>query len=185
MKANGKRVGFYAISGVLAAVLIISGLLMSGIQLPSMRAMGTLMVLITDAPVDLDHLNVTIDSLMVRNVADENESWTSIPFSNGREEVYFDLLALRNVTMELSISEIPSGNYSKIRMTIKTANATYASGETVDLIVPPGRVDVKIDFEIKSDETTVLLIDMEADWVAISKTNRLRPVLKASVAQQP
>ena len=170
--------------GVLAAVLIISGILMSGVPLPSAE-IGTLIVLLTDAPVDLEHLNVTIDSLSVLNVADGDESWTSLPFSDGKETVYFDLLALQNVTMELSATEIPSGNYSKIRMTIQTANATFVGGETADLTVPPGRIDVIIRFEINSDEATLLLIDMEADWVAISANNHLRPILKASVAQEP
>jgi hypothetical protein len=168
---EARKVGIYGFAGVALAALMVSGLYLSGVQFPSFAAQtGNLVVLLTDAPVDIDQLNVTIDSLSVKL---ENESWIDLPFVNGKTEVSFDLLALYNVTMELSDAEIPVGNYTKMRMTIKNANATFASNETVDVI---------IKFEIESDDVTVVLVDMQADWVAISNNNRLRPVLKASVA---
>ena len=176
---EARKVGTYGIAGITLAALIISGLYLSGLQFPGFAAeRGNLVVLLTDAPVDIDHLNITIDSLSVKL---KNESWIPLPFVDDQEEVYFDLLALQNVTMELSDAKIPAGNYTKMRMTIKTANATLANNETVDLTVPPGRIDVIIKFEIKSDDVTVVLVDMQPDWVAISKSNHLRPVLKASV----
>jgi hypothetical protein len=192
MNNEERKIGIYALSGILMASLIIGGIFVSGIQFPSFSMdtfltaevhIGTLIVLLKDAPVDLRHLNLTIDNLAVHNV--ENETWIDIPFANGTEEVYFDLLALENVTMTLSIADIPTGNYTKIRMKVKTANATFSDGDTADLTVPPGHVDIIIHFEIKSDATTILLIDMQADWVAISKTNKLRPVFKADVIHQP
>lgn len=192
MNNEERKIGIYALSGILMASLIIGGIFVSGIQFPSFSAyifptaevhMGTLIVLLEDAPVDLRHLNLTIDNLAVHNV--ENEKWIDIPFTKGTEEIYFDLLALENVMMTLSITDIPTGNYTKIRMKVKTANATFSDGDTTDLTVPPGHVDIIIHFEIKSDETTILLIDMQADWVAISKTNKLRPVFKADVIHQP
>jgi hypothetical protein len=180
METKGKRIGLYALTGILLAALMVSGVYMSGVRFPSLTGQtGTLVVLLTDAPVNITHLNITIDSFSVHL---ENESWIDVPFVDDKDEVYFDLLELYNVTMELSIAEITAGNYNKMRMTIKTANATFASGDTVDLTVPPGHIDVIIHFEIVSDDTTVVLIDVEADWVAISHNNSLRPVLKASVA---
>lgn len=177
---EARKIGLYAGAGILLAALMISGLYLSGVQFPRLTARtGTLVVLLTDAPVNVTHLNITIDSFSVHL---QNESWIDIPFANGEGEVYFDLLELYNVTMELSVAEIHAGNYTKMRMTIKTANATFANGDTADLTVPPGHIDIIIHFEIESDDTTVVLIDMEADWVAISQNNRLRPVLKASVA---
>jgi hypothetical protein len=83
--------------------------------------------------------------------------------------------------MDLSLTEIPVGNYSKLRLSILTANATYMNGENVTLRVPSGKIDVIVHFEIKSGETTKLLLDMQADWVAISHSKNLRPVLKATV----
>jgi len=179
METKGRRLSLYAITGVVLASLIISGVYMSGVQFPSVSAQtGTLIVLLTDAPIDIAHLNVTIDSLSINP---KNGSWIELPLVDNKTEVYFDLLSLQNVTMTLSDAEIPVGNYSKMRMTIKTANATLANGETLDLTVPSGKIDIVIHFEIENDDATVVLIDMQPDWVAISKSNRLRPVLKASV----
>ena len=177
---EARKVGLYAVTGILLAALMISGLYISGVRFPSLTAQtGTLIVLLTDAPVNVTHLNITIDSFSVHL---ENESWIDLPFVDNKGEVYFDLLELCNVTMELSVAEITAGNYTKMRMTIRTANVTFASGDPVELTVPPGHIDIIIHFEIESDNTTVVLIDMEADWVAISENNSLRPVLKASVA---
>jgi len=180
METRGRRIGLCAITGIVLAALIISGVYLSGVRFPSITAQkGTLIVLLTDTPVNITHLNITIDSFSVHL---KNESWIDIPFVDNKDEVYFDLLQLCNVTMELSVAEIPTGNYTKMRMTIKTANATFANGDTVDLTVPPEKIDIIIHFEIEHDDTTVVLIDMQADGVAISQNNSLRPVLKASVA---
>jgi|Deesub1362A_J573_1020465.scaffolds.fasta_scaffold02656_8 hypothetical protein len=192
MNNEERKIGIYALSGILMASLIIGGIFVSGIQFPSFSMdtfptaevhIGTLIVLLKDAPVDLRHLNLTIDNLAVHNV--ENETWIDIPFANGTEEVYFDLLALENVTMPLSIADIPTGNYTKIRMEVKTANATFSDGDTADLTVPPGHIDIKIHFEIKSNNTTVLLIDIEADLVKISHSLNLNPQFEANVIYQP
>lgn len=182
MGYDATKLGLYGISGVLVAALIIAGVIFSGLSLPSfVPKTGTLIIKLTDAPVDLKHLNVTIGNLSALRVEDGNETWEQLSFVDNVSEVYVDILALQNVTMDLSITDIPPGNYTKLRMTITTANATYINGETVDLKVPPGRIDVIVHFEIESGETTRLLIDMQADWVAISHSQRLRPVLKATV----
>ena len=187
MENSTRKIGLRASAGFLIAITIILAVFASGIQLPTIKAKtGTLTVLLTDAPADLETLNITIDSLSVLNVDDPEEDWFDLGFVNEEEEIYFDLLALYNVTMKLSEDEIPVGNYTKLRMTIKTANATKTDGEIIDpLEVPPGKLDIIIHFEIKAGDSTILLIDMEADWVAISKSNRLRPVFKATIAEPP
>lgn len=186
MENSTRKIGLRASAGFLIAITIILAVFASGIQLPTVKAKtGTLTVLLTDAPADLKHLNITIDSLAALNV-DDPEDWIDLSLVGENEEVYFDLLALYNVTMKLSEEQILAGNYTKLRMRIKTANATKTDGEIIDPIeVPPGKLDIIIHFEIKAGDTTILLIDMEADWVAISKSNRLRPVFKATIAEPP
>ena len=180
MESEVRKIGFYAATGILIAVLIIAGVFLSGVQFPSIKIQtGTLLVLLTDAPVNLTHLNVTIDSFSVHGI---KEGWINISFGSGKDEVSFDLLALHNVTMKLANATIPSGNYTKMRMTIKNANATYANGNWTNLTVPPEHIDISIHFEVQSNDITIVLIDMEPR-VAISKTNRLKPEFKASVAQ--
>jgi hypothetical protein len=68
-----------------------------------------------------------------------------------------------------------------IKMHVKSANATYADGNTTDLDVPSEHIKVIIHFEIVKGETTTVLIDMQADSVAVSHSKKLKPVLKATV----
>jgi hypothetical protein len=187
MENGTKKLGLRIAAGFLVAITILLAVFASGIQLPTVKAQtGTLTVLLTDAPTDLEHLNITINSLSALNVDDPEENWIELDFVDEKESVYFDLLALYNVTLELSSQEIPVGNYTKLRMEIETANATKTDGEIIeDLKVPSGKLDIIIHFEIDGAETTYLLIDMEADWVAISRSNRLRPIFKAMIAEPP
>ncbi len=178
MATNGKRIGLYTGVGIAAAVLIIAAIFASGIQFPSSQKLGTLRVSITDKPVELENLNVTVSALYVNNASG---GWVQLPFTDGKSEVYFDLLSLNNVTQELSVAQIPAGNYTKIRLEVTTANATLADGSTVTLNVPPDHIDIIIHFEIKAGQETELLIDMQPDTAAISASNNFKPILKATV----
>ncbi len=174
----------YLALGIILVFIIIAAIFASGlVQFPgtNKQTFGTLQVSITDAPVDLANLNVTVNGLAVNSA--DNNTWIQLKFSNDGTEVYFDLLALHNVTKDLSITQLPVGNYSKIRLDIKTANATYTDGTTTDLTVPPGHIDVIVSFQIKENQETKLLIDMQADTTAISQSNNLKPILKATVEQ--
>jgi len=184
MESNGRRMGLYAAAGVLIAVLVIAGVFLSGMEFPSFPGVkaetGTLIVLLTDAPVNLTYLNLTIDSFSVHSV---EEGWIPLEFDSGKTEVTFNLLDLYNETMKLTNATIPAGNYTKMRMSIKNASATYDDGKFANLTVPSGKIDIIIHFELESEDIDVVLIDIEPDWAAISKTNRLRPVLKASLVE--
>ena len=182
MAASGKKIGFYAAAGVAAAALIIVAIFVSGVQFPggpSGGSTGTLRVSIMDAPVELANLNVTIDGLYVNS--NDSNNWVELNFTDNVSEVYFNLLALQNVTKELSVAQISAGNYTKIRLEVKAANATFTDGSTADLRVPPGHIDVIVSFEIKAGQETSLLIDMQPDTVAVSTSHNLKPVLKATV----
>ncbi|UCG45782.1 MAG: DUF4382 domain-containing protein [Candidatus Bathyarchaeota archaeon] len=189
---NGKRTLWYAASGALIALVIITSVAISSLALPDLGfpwftrpsltpETGSLRVMLTDAPANLTHLNVTLDSISAHRQGYGNESWVDLVFVENVTEVYFDLLALQDVAIDLSITEIPPGNYTMIKMHIKTANATYADGNTTDLEVPSDHIKVIIHFEITEGETTTVLIDMQADTVAISQSRKLKPVLKATV----
>lgn len=196
MAINGKKIGLYAAAGVLIASLIITSVAVSSTKMPSLRFplfappsppsppipdTGTLIIMLTDAPVNLTHLNVTLDSISAHRQGYGNETWVNLTFVNNMSEVYFDLLALQDVAMNLSITEIPPGNYTMIKMHVRTANATYTDGNTTDLDVPSEHIKVIIHFEIVEGGKTTVLIDMQTDWVAVSHSKKLRPVLKATV----
>jgi len=178
---NGRKTGLYAATGVLIAVIIIAGIFISGVQFPSNVKAGTLVVLITDAPVDLKNLNVTIDSLSIQGA---EGNWIDLQLLGG-EPVYFDLLALQNVTMTLSVTEIPAGNYTMLKMHVLTANATRINGDVVDLRVPSEHIKVLLKpyLEMKSGSSITITIDLEPEWskIVISHSLNLKPVLKAMV----
>lgn len=178
MTFGARKVGMYGTMGVLVAALIIAGIVFSGLRLPAfVPNTGTLIIKLTDAPANITHLNVTITSISVQRVEDDNETWVDLAFVDGVSSVSLDLLELENVTRDLSVTDIPSGNYTKIRLSIGEANVTYAEGGWEPVRVPSGKIDVIVHFEIESGGVRIVLIDM---WVAISNSGNLRPVLKAT-----
>lgn len=196
MTNGAKKIGLYAGIGVLAAILIITGVGFSGFTVPSLRfpdffspsptspTTGTLIIKVSDKPTDLAQLNLTIDSVLVHRKGGGNGTWVNLPFVNNVSEVTFDLLLLQNVTMDLSIGEIPPGNYTEIRMHVKAANATYTDGYT-DVLTIPDRGELKIiikrGFTIKAGQGTTLLIDIQPDKIHISQSKNFKPVVKATV----
>lgn len=184
MALYAKRLSLYVFAGIAAAIIIIAAVFASGIPLPSnpdsqkTTILGTLIVSIKDAPVQLSKLEVTIDSIEVLN---ENNGWTKLPFIEGTQEVHFDLLTLQDISQDLSTTQLPVGDYIKIRLHVKDATATFQDDSTTDLNVPSNKIDIIVHFQIEEGSTTKLLIDMTADTTAISNSNNLKPVLKATV----
>jgi hypothetical protein len=185
--ANGSRtVGLRVAAGFLVAITIIVAVFAAGIQLPSTKIeTGRLTVLLKDAPVELAELWINITDLGVHRVDGEDGGWITLDFSGEADFLYFDLLEYQDdKVLDLASVEIATGTYNRIRMTIENANAIKTNGDIIDpLEVPPGHVDVITKFDIENGQNVVVLIDMEPDWVAISKNNNLRPVLKASISQ--
>jgi hypothetical protein len=185
--ANGSRtVGLRVAAGFLVAITIIVAVFAAGIQLPSTKIeTGRLTVLLKDAPVELAELWINITDLGVHKVDGEDGGWITLDFSGEADFLYFDLLEYQDdKVLDLASVEIATGTYNRIRMTIENANAIKTNGDIIDpLEVPPGHVDVITKFDIENGQNVVVLIDMEPDWVAISKNNNLRPVLKASISQ--
>jgi hypothetical protein len=179
MAINPKKLSLYAITGILAAVIVIAAVMTAGVQLPTTKAStGTLHVYIKDAPVELQYLYVTIDSLEVQNP--DGTGWTTLTLTGNHE--HFDLLALQDKTMGLAVQDLAVGSYNKIRLHVKDATAVFSDDPTeVDLKVPSEKIDILIKFEIKAEQPTSIIIDMTADSVAISNSNNLKPVIKATV----
>lgn len=178
MSNETKRIGVYGAAGILVAVVIIAGFVVGMTFLSP--AKGTLIVQVIDAPVELRHLNITIDFARIQG---QNEEWFNLTLKTS--PFYFDLLALQNVSKTLSASEIPTGNYSMIWMHVLTANATYFNGTIVNLNVPSDSVKVllKPQLTLGSGGQITVLIDLQPDMnsIAISQSLNLRPVVRATV----
>jgi hypothetical protein len=185
--SNGiKRTGSYGIAGILIAVVIIAGFVAANNLLRPVN--GTLTILIMDKPVELKHLNMTIDWVKIK---DENENWYNLNLKDPTEEgtFYFDLLALQNVSETLSVTEIPEANYTMIWIhVLPTANATYPNGNTTDLNVPSDVIKVllKPRLSLEGGGQVTVLIDLQPEdlnSIAISQSLNLRPVIKAVVPE--
>jgi len=191
MADNSRNVSTYGAVGVLVAALIIASVAIGGVYFPGLRLpsiasdKGRLIIEVMDKPVDLRHLNITIDSLSIKRVENDTEEWIDLELLGG-EPIYFDLLALQNVTMTLSDTEIPAGNYTQIKMHVLTANATKPDGEHFELRkVPSGHIKVllKPRLEMRSDDSVTVIIDLEPDTakIGISQSLNLKPTMKAII----
>jgi len=189
MENGSKKIGLRVAAGFLVAVIIIVAVFASGITLPSLESKtGRLTVLLIDAPVELDQLNVTVTELEVHKVGDGDDEgeWISL-WEEDNSGITFNLLYYQDGrTLELASEDLNVGSYNKIRMYVSEASASYVenSEETIPLKVPPGKIDVIVRFELEEGDNVIVTIDMEPDWVAISKNNNLRPVLKASISEE-
>jgi hypothetical protein len=170
---NGsKRVGLYGATGILIAIVIIAGFIVGGLYLHPAKA--TLTIQIMDAPVALDHLNLTIDWVRIQR---SNDTWYNLTLETA--PFYFDLLTLQNVSETLSVTQVPAGNCTMIWMHVLTANATYPDGTTVDL-----KVLLKPHLILEAGSAVTVLIDIQPDdlnSIAVSHSLNLRPVIKAIV----
>ena len=188
MENESRKIGLRIFAGFLVAITIIVAVFASGITLPSQEdRTGRLTVLLTDAPVDLESLDITISKLEVHKVAvEEGEGW--ILLADEGDIPTFDLLMFQEgASLQLASKKIASGTYNKIRMYISEAFAYYKSNsekEDGPVNVPPGKIDVITEFELVEGGTRIVTIDMEPDWVAMRNYNNLRPVLKASISEE-
>ena len=180
--SNGKRhIGLFGVAGVLVATLIIAGFVVAG-NIFQAQGKGILTIQVMDKPVELEHLNVTIDWARIQG---EDDNWVNLTLKT--QPFYFDLLALQNVSETLSETEIPAGNYSMIQMHVLTANATYPDGSNAELTVPSDVIKVllKPHLNLESGGQVTVLIDLQPDnlnSIAVSHSLNLRPVIKAVVS---
>ncbi len=181
MSNGNRRLGWFGATGVLLATLIIAGFVIGGNIFQGSNK-GVLTIQVMDKPVELEHLNMTIDWVRIQ---DANGSWFNLTLKS--EPFYFDLLALQNVSETLSVTEIPAGNYTMIWMHVLTANATYPDGTSATLNVPSDVIKVllKPQLNLESGGQVTVLIDLQPDdlnSIAISHSLNLRPVVKAVVS---
>ena len=193
MENETQKLGLRIAAGFLVAILIIVVVFASGVTLPSLEnnpslgsETGRLNVLLTDAPVELKELNITITDVEVHKSGENGKGGTWLVLVED-VEFTFNLLDYQNgKTLDLASIEIPSGNYTKIRLFVSEANASYVNDPdtVVELTVPPGKIDVITKFELFDGGTRTVIIDMQPDWIAISNNKSLRPVLKATISEQ-
>lgn len=142
--------------------------------------MGTLKISLTDAPADLDEVNITFSEIS----AHLNNDWVTVrgdditvnllDFSNGRSVI-------------IGSADVPPGTYTQIRIKIDTA-WVVVSGVGHDLTVPSGaQTGLKLGppFTITEGSTVELMLDFDANRSIITtgppsapKSYKLKPRIR-------
>lgn len=143
-------------------------------------------VRLTDAPGDYEKVLIDIRSVEIHtdaNANDKSEGWTTLgnihpgiynllDFSNGKDTL-------------LAASNLPAGRISQIRLILGPDNSlVLKNGTQVALKTPSGQTSglkVKIDADLVSDVTYVVLLDFDASKSIVAKGNggfNLKPVIR-------
>jgi len=190
MAVNAKKVGLYGAVGFLMAALIIGGIAVAGFKIPALKLpsmvaeKGRLVIQITDKPVELVELWLTIDELSIQK-AEGEEAWIDLDLI--KESIRFDLLALQNVSLTLSDTEIDPGEYTMIKMHVSAAEAKYPGDDSLTPLnkVPSENLKVILNphLVMTSLSGITITIDLEPDTakIAISESLHLKPTVKAVV----
>ena len=175
-----RHTGLFGVAGVLVAALIIAGFVFAG---NIVFGKSILRIEVMDAPVELDHLFLTIDGVQIQ---DTEEKWIDLDLTSAGGSLSFDLLALKDVSLTVSQTTIDPGSYRVVRLHISTASAESEGG--TDLRVPSDILKVYFDpqLTLEPNGDTTVLIDLEPvdiTSIATSHSLNLRPVIKSVITQ--
>ena len=151
---------------VILALLGSLGLVGAGCTKVVESNVGTLEIWVTDAPpeYDIESINVTVSQIDIHRAGDEEEDgWLSVEITG---DSTFDLLQLQASDLEelLAEAEVGVGKYTQVRLTFGTVDITMEDGsEPPEFVLPSGKLKFVHPFEIFSEETTILLLDFDAD----------------------
>ena len=135
-------IGLAIIIAGIAAYLVLSGAIPGAFTRPGVSAVtpsGQVYVFLTDKPVKVDHLYVTISKVLFHREGGDNETWVSCPLT----ETTFDLTQLVNTSQLMSRCSLPNGTYNIIRLEVVSAQAV-ANGQTYNCTLPSGRFEVPL-----------------------------------------
>ncbi|MBM4444799.1 MAG: DUF4382 domain-containing protein [Chloroflexi bacterium] len=121
---------------------------------------GSLAVWVTDAPGEVQTLDVTVSEIQVHRAGDDSASddgWITVI----SQPVTFDLIALRDVQELLGEEELDPGHYTQVRLIVD--NVTVNDEIEAEIKLPSGELKVVGQFEIKADCTTALTLDFDAE----------------------
>ncbi len=156
-------------------------------------ATGIIEVRVTDAPAGYEVTSIMVkvaeDGIQVHRASDnETEGiWITIPITGDNP---FDLKELEDVEEKLGSDNMTAGRYTQIRMDIEWVKVTYLTDNETEITdnatMPSGKLKFVRPFEVVEGETTVLLLDFDAEKSVIftgSDKIMVKPVVKLSIEQ--
>jgi len=173
---------------------------------------GSLKVYVTDAPPreEVTSIMVTVSEIQVHKAVAEQEKeqqqsgtenqtqeqeqqqtqlgegeWLTIELSDNATT--FDLLEIKGVERFVGTSEVEEGKYTQVRLVIDKVQVKLGIGDLQDATLPSNELKIVHPFDVIGGETTVLVIDFEADkMVTVTGANKImvKPVVKLTVRQE-
>jgi hypothetical protein len=134
---------------------------------------ATLSQALSNGNEDVTRIVVTLTGLEVHQTsAGQDSGWVALTTPSGS----FDLMAIESVENLISSTEITAGSYNQIRFYVNTAIVTAASG-TYNAEVPSEKINVAVQFEVKSGDVTEVVLAWDPD-ASLNKTGNNPPVYK-------
>ena len=154
---------------------------------------GIIEVRVTDAPPEygITEIWVTVldseeEGVAVHKAGDDGDGvWITIPITGDNP---FELLSLQKADLDalLATEEVTVGKYTQIRMTIDIVQVKIGDGDLQPAVLPSGKLKFVRPFEVFDGETTIILLDFDADKsVTVTGGGKVivKPVVKLSVSQ--
>jgi hypothetical protein len=148
---------------------------------------GSFILLMKDKPVeDAVKILVTVDGIRVHMASPDNFIVVS------DEEQVFDLLLLKNNPESIVQTDLKTGHYNQIRMSVLSGKIVFLEdngngGEKeveYDLKIPSSEIKIPVQFHMEADATVKILLDFDAEnSIRVTKQGKkdsykLRPVIK-------
>lgn len=150
-------------------------------------ATGTVEVRVTDAPRsdNVTSIMVTVSEVAIhRAVAEQTQQqgeWIPIEITGTNP---FDLLQIKGIEEVLGTENVTAGKYTQIRMTVDKVEVSLGENEPEEATLPSGELKFVRPFEVVEGQTTVLLIDFNAEKsVTITGAGKaiVKPVVKLTI----
>lgn len=175
LESEGVSLGTISIVVATIAILIVAGI---GVVLVSGGPTGALSINVKDSAGDWKHVFVTFSKVEVQEALADNETgWHSLAIENST----LDLTSLVNVSALLASGRITVGDYTQIRIIVGSVAGVMMNGTMVSFKVPSGELKTTHPFEITTNGTKTLTIDIDLDHSITHEGNGwiFKPVLGA------
>lgn len=145
-----------------------------------------LMVSMTDAPGDYEHVYVDVQDVVVKYTESEGE----VSLGNINAGVY-DLLELTGgISVLLADEEVPSGHITQMRLILGSENSIVIDGETHPLQTPSAQqsgLKLNVNQTLEAGILYEFLLDFDVNESIVVQGNGgyiLKPVIRASTAAE-
>jgi len=175
-----------------ASVLSLVVLLVGGCA-PTAAATGIVEVRVTDAPRsdNVTSIMVTVSEVAIHRAAAEQMQqqgeeqgggeWIPVEITGANP---FDLLQIKGIEEVLGTKSIAAGKYTQIRMNVNKVEVSLGENEPEEATLPSGELKFVRPFEVIEGQTTVLLLDFDAEnSVTVTGVGKVivKPVVKLTI----